>query len=50
MSDDNDIEPGPTCPECGADLVPQVLASELGIRVAYECPEHGLTSVIDPFG
>ena len=34
---------------CGRDCVPEPMASEHGIRVAFSCPEHGVHSVVDPF-
>lgn len=40
-----------TCRVCGSDCVPEdVGADGIGARIAFVCPEHGLHSVVDPFG
>jgi hypothetical protein len=49
MTDDGIEWEGPLCPECGRELDVEALVSELGIRVAYRCPAHGLASLGDPF-
>lgn len=39
-----------TCPECGGDCLPEPSGSdELGARILFVCPEHGVHSVVDPF-
>lgn len=40
-----------TCPECGRDLAPEPFEAgrEQGFRFAFNCPDHGLHSVVDPF-
>lgn len=39
-----------TCPACGGDCEPDVSfgSDESGARIAFICPEHGISSVIDP--
>lgn len=34
---------------CGKPLIPDPVVTDNGIRIAYSCPSHGLTSIIDPF-
>lgn len=40
-----------TCPECGRDCEPDSNAGndDLGVRIAFVCPVHGVHNVIDPF-
>lgn len=40
-----------TCYECGADCLPEPFeAGEgQGLRIAFERPQHGVHSVVDPF-
>ena len=38
-----------TCAQCGGDCAPELnWADDLGVRVMYVCPQHGVHSVIDP--
>lgn len=37
-----------TCPECGGDCYPG--ADDLGVLIAFVWCEHGVHSVVDPFG
>lgn len=40
-----------TCRVCGRDCVPEDIGTDgTGVRIAFVCPEHGLHSVVDPFG
>lgn len=40
-----------TCAECGADCEPDPLAEDgFGVRIAFVCQEHGLQTIVDPFG
>ena len=39
-----------TCPECGADCEPEPFHAESGIRIAFSCADHGVHSVVEPFG
>jgi hypothetical protein len=37
------------CP-CGEPLIPDPFVTERGISIAYNCPQHGLISLLaDPF-
>ena len=38
-----------TCAECGRDCVPEAMATDDGMRIAFVCAEHGVHSVVDPF-
>lgn len=39
-----------TCFQCGRECAPELnWADDLGIRIVYVCPQHGVHSVIDPF-
>lgn len=39
------------CPECGRDCEPEPIDAGpgKGMRIAFECPDHGVHSLIDPF-
>lgn len=37
------------CPVCDSDLVPEVIPSADGLRIALVCPTHGVATIIDPF-
>jgi hypothetical protein len=38
-----------TCAECGGDCEPEPMPTDAGMRVAFNCPTHGVHAVIDPF-
>lgn len=38
-----------TCADCGTDCEPEPFPTDLGIRIAFACPTHGVHSVVDPF-
>lgn len=38
-----------TCTECDADCLPEPFTTDVGIRIAYSCPSHGVHTVVDPF-
>ena len=48
----NDFESGSeeyrTCPECGADCVPEPFLTDQVIHLGFTCPVHGVHTVIDP--
>ena len=51
MSDADFAWSGPRCPECGVELdLKPIVAEGHGVRVAYDCPTHGLVSIADPLG
>ncbi|PRY64668.1 hypothetical protein B0I08_11253 [Glaciihabitans tibetensis] len=35
--------------ECGAMLVPAPFVENNAMRIAYNCPKHGLIHVVNPF-
>lgn len=39
------------CETCGVPLEPEPVVSALveGIRVAWVCPDHGVSSIVNPF-
>ncbi|WP_426519071.1 hypothetical protein ACPPVQ_04545 [Diaminobutyricibacter sp. McL0618] len=48
--DEDGLPEGPNCPTCGAHLEPDVFEAQGRLSVAYNCPEHGLKSLVgDPF-
>lgn len=48
MSDDESYR---TCSECGADCEPEATGSDdLGARIVFVCPVHGVHGIVDPFG
>lgn len=38
-----------TCAECGGDCEPEPMPTDVGIRIAFYCPTHGVHTVVDPF-
>ena len=39
-----------TCSVCGGDCEPEPTgADDLGVRILWVCPDHGVHSVVDPF-
>ncbi|MFC7463897.1 hypothetical protein [Brachybacterium sp. GCM10030252] len=38
-----------TCTECGGNCEPEPMPTEVGMRISFICPRHGVHSVIDPF-
>lgn len=39
-----------TCSVCGGDCLPEPSATdELGVRLLFVCPDHGVHSIVDPF-
>jgi hypothetical protein len=49
MNQDDIDWAGPTCPVCGRELDASPLLVEHAISVAYSCPVHGITSLVNPF-
>lgn len=37
------------CAECGRDCEPVPMPTDLGTRLSWICPLHGVHSVTDPF-
>ena len=48
MAEDGIIWNRPPCPDCGREMRSETLANELGIRLIYICPDHGIMSIADP--
>lgn len=38
-----------TCSECGRDCEPEPVPTDMGMRIAFTCPDHGVHAVVDPF-
>lgn len=38
-----------SCPECGADCLPDPFETNQEIRIAFICPLHGVQTVVDRF-
>lgn len=39
-----------TCGVCGGDCEPEPLGEDgLGVRIVFNCPQHGVETVVDPF-
>lgn len=40
-----------TCSVCGNDCTPDTSLSgdDIGVRIAFVCPQHGVQAVVDPF-
>ncbi|MGX5695102.1 hypothetical protein ACWKWP_02790 [Agromyces soli] len=40
-----------SCSVCGRDCLPEPTfgSDEHGSRIAFECPKHGVQSLVDPF-
>lgn len=45
----HDDESYRTCSECGRDCEPESVPTDMGMRIAFTCPDHGVHAVIDPF-
>lgn len=40
-----------TCTVCGTDCQPDqgFSSDEIGVRIGFVCPEHGINSIVNPF-
>lgn len=38
-----------TCSQCGRDCEPDPVPTEVGMRIPFVCPVHGVHAVVDPF-
>lgn len=39
-----------TCLQCGRDCLPEAFSTSEGMRIAFACQEHGVHTVVEPFG